>query len=173
MRSLVPLDSHDLRGLSCPWCGRTPPPATFGVKAVRGSDVLGALACAPASELGGFHPTGSVVITQAWVRREDLGELIGTQMVHRVAAKLGDRRVRCIVAPGTHQTPDCHHLPGQFLDRVGFVEFIPGAQWKLDLRRTLRVPDVVRQVAGAFGRLARPEPTGRGVNPRSRLPESS
>ncbi|MFP5415593.1 MAG: hypothetical protein ACLGHZ_01740 [Actinomycetes bacterium] len=156
MRSLVPLDSSDLQDLACPWCGRTPQRATLGFKAVRGAHVVGLLAAAPASELGGFHPNGSVVVVQAWVRQEDLGELIGSQLVHRLAAVLDDRHVRCIVAPGTYGVPDCRHLPGAFLDRLGFVEFVAGSQWRLDLHRTVRVPEAVRTAGELFGRLVRP-----------------
>lgn len=164
MRSLVALDSVDLRSLACPWCGRVPQGATFGWKAVRDGVVVGVLAAAPASELGGPYPTGSVVVVQAWVRREDVRELIGTQLVHRAAAALTSRRVRSIVVPGTYGVPDCRHLPGAFLDKLGFVESIAGRQWRMDLRRTVVVPDVVRTVATGLGRLVRPgrpAPAGR------------
>ncbi|HHU37859.1 MAG TPA: hypothetical protein GXZ45_00990 [Propionibacterium sp.] len=164
MRSLVALDSVDLRTLACPWCGRVPQRATFGWKAVRDGKVVGVLAAAPASELGGPYPPGSVVVVQAWVRREDVRELIGTQLVHRAAAALINRRVRCVVAPGTYGVPDCRHLPGAFLDKLGFAESIAGRQWRLDLRRTVVVPDAVRSAVTGFARLlrpGRPAPAGR------------
>lgn len=164
MRSLMALDSHDLHALACPWCGRTPQGATGGFKAVRDGQVVGVLAFASADELGGMYPTGSVVIVQVWIRREDVRELIGTQLVHRAAAVLTTRRVRCIVAPGTFGTPDCRHLPGAFLDKLGFVESIAGRQWRLDLRRTVLAPDALRSVVAGFARLlrpGRPAPAGR------------
>lgn len=164
MRSLVALDSVDLRTLACPWCGRVPQGATFGWKAVRDGEVVGVLAAAPASALGGPYPQGSVVVVQAWVRRQDVRELIGTQLVHRAAAALTSRRVRCIVAPGTFGVPDCRHLPGPFLAKLGFAESIAGRQWRMDLRRTVRVTSLVRGLADAATRLvrpARPEPAGR------------
>lgn len=155
MRSLVALDSHDLRALACPWCGRTPRGATHGLKAVRDGEVVGVLAAAPASELGGMYPSNSVVVLQLWVRREDLGELIGTQLVQRLAAT-APPRVRCIVASGTHRAGDCRHLPSTWLESLGFVESVAGVQWRLDLRRTLRIPDAARGLADAVSRLVRP-----------------
>ncbi|WP_282006139.1 hypothetical protein [Propioniciclava sinopodophylli] len=170
MRSLVALDSVDLRTLACPWCGRVPQGATFGWKAVRDGAVVGVLAAAPASELGGPYPQGAVVVVQAWVRREDVRELIGTQLVHRAAAALTTRGVSCLVAPGTFGVPDCRHLPGAFLDKLGFTESVAGRQWRIDLRRTLRVPEAVRGVADLVGRLvrpARPAPANRSGRPGS------
>lgn len=164
MRSLVALDSLDLRSLACPWCGRVLQGASFGWKAVRDGEVVGVLALAAASELGGPYRQGSVVVVQAWVRREDVRELIGTQLVHRAAAASTARRLRSIVAPGTYGVPDCRHLPGAFLDKLGFVESVAGRQWRLDLRRTVTVPDAVRSVASGFARLLRPgraAPAGR------------
>ncbi|WP_342372639.1 hypothetical protein PCC79_00125 [Propioniciclava soli] len=157
MRSLVRLDSVDLRALACPWCGRTPRGALFGWKAVRDGAVVGAVACAPASQVGDVHPPGSVVIVQMWVRQPDLGELIGTQLIQRLAAAEGARRVRRIIAPGTLGTPDCAHLPGVWLEGRGFVECVRGKQWKLDLRSTVRVQDAVRGVVDAFVRATRAE----------------
>ena len=156
MRSLMSLDSRDLTSLECTWCGRTPPPAVFGFKAVRDGQIVGMLAAAPASSLGGLYPDDSTVIVQAWVRREDLGEQIGTQLMHRMAAAQTHRRVRALVAPGTYGVPDCQHLPAAFLDGLGFLETVPGAQWRLDLRTTVRVPDVVQAVTDAVARVLRP-----------------
>lgn len=164
MRSLVALDSVDLRELACPWCGRTPQGATFGWKAVRDGQVVGVLAAAPASDLGGPYPQGSVVVVQAWVRREDVRELIGTQLVHRASAVLVQRKVRSLIAPGTFGVPDCRHLPGVFLGKLGFTESVAGRQWRLDLRRTVVVPDAVRSAVSGFARLlrpGRPAPAGR------------
>lgn len=164
MRSLVPLDSRDLSVLACPWCGRTPRGATFGLKAMRDGQVVGALAAAAASDLGGFYPPGSVVVVQWWVRREDLGELIGTQLGQRLAAQAHARRVRSIVAHGTRGVPDCRHLPADFLESRGFVECAAGAQWRFDLRRTLRIPEAVKCLVDAAVRVVRPErpaPAGR------------
>lgn len=169
MRSLVPLDSRDLATRACPWCRRTPQGATFGLKAVRDGQVVGLLAAAAASELGGFYPNGSVVITQLWVRREDLGELIGTQLVQRLAARAVARKVRSVVAHGTRGVPDCRHLPADWLEGRGFVECVTGTQWRLDLRRTIRVPEAVRGMVDAAVRAVRPErpaPAGRAVRPR-------
>lgn len=164
MRSLVPLDSRDLRHLACPWCGRTPPRATLGFKAVRDGVVVGMLAAAPASD-GGMDPVDSVVVVQMWVRRQDVGELIGTQLVHRLAAVARDRRVRCVVAPGTRGVPDCGHLPADFLAGLGFTEAVAGTRWRLDLRRTVPVAGLVRAARDAVGRFVRnprPAPANRG-----------
>ena len=163
MRSLVRLDSVDLRALACPWCGRTPRGALFGWKAVRDGAVVGAVACAPASQVGDVHPPGSVVIVQMWVRSEDVGELIGTQLIQRLAAMCDPRRVRTLVAHGTLGAPDCRHLPGEWLESRGFVECVRGKQWKLDLGRTLRVPAAVREAVQAIVRAVRP---GRPVSAR-------
>lgn len=156
MRSLMSLDSHDLTSLECTWCGRTPPPAVFGFKAVREGRIVGMLAAAPASSLGGPYPDGSTVIVQAWVCREDLGEQIGTQLIHRMAAAQTHRKVRALIAPGTYGVPDCRHLPAVFLDGLGFLETVPGSQWRLDLNSTITVPDAVRAVTDAVTRLLRP-----------------
>lgn len=156
MRALEPLDTHDLRTLACPTCGRTPVGATLGFKALRDGVVIGVLAASPASELGGFFPQGSVVITQMWVRDADVREMVGSQLVHRTAAVLGARKVRTIVASGTRGRPDCRHLPAGFLEKLSFVEFVPGIQWKLDLRRTVRVPELVRVAADEVARVVRP-----------------
>lgn len=157
MRSLVALESRDLATLTCPWCGRTPARASFGLKAVRDGRVVGLLAGAQASELGGFYPNGSIVITQLWVRREDLGELIGTQLVQRLAARPPGSKARSIIAHGIRGTPDCRHLPAEWLESRGFVECAAGAQWRLDLRRTLRLPETLRGLVDAGVRLVRPE----------------
>lgn len=168
MRNLLPLTGTDLSSLTCPWCGRAPSTATIGLKVMRGGTVIGLVAAAPASELGGLYPSGAVVTTQAWVRPEDLGEGVGSQMIHRLARQLTQREnrgVRCLVAPGTRGEPDCRHLPGAFLDGLGFEEYVTGAQWRLDLRRTIPVPDAVRAVGdtvGAWVRHARPSPASRG-----------
>lgn len=164
MRSLVALDSHDLRELACPWCGRTPRGASGGFKAVREGRVVGALAFAPGADLGGMYPANSIVVLQLWVRREDLGELIGTQLVQRLAAA-APQRTRCVIAAGTHRAGDCCRLPAAWLEGRGFVEAVVGAQWKLDLRRTVPVTGVVRGALDAVGRLVRPprpSPAGRG-----------
>ena len=169
MRSLVALDSHDLRALACPWCGRTPQGASGGFKAVRDGRVVGVVAFAPGSELGGMYPAQSVVVLQLWVRREDLGELIGTQLVQQLAARAVARKVRSVVAHGTRGVPDCRHLPADWLEARGFVECVTGTQWRLDLRRTIRVPEAVRGMVDAAVRAVRPErpaPAGRAVRPR-------
>ncbi len=166
MRQLLGLDGHDLTGLPCPWCGRTPQPATSGLKAVRDGAVVGMVGWAAAGSLGGLYPTGSVVVTQLWVRREDLGELIGSQLVQRAAGVVSGRRgVRCLVAPGTLGVPDCHHLPADWLEARGFAESVRGSQWRLDLGGAIRLPDALRWTAEAAVRLVRPErpaPANRG-----------
>ena len=164
MRSLVPLDSRDLATRACPWCGRTPRGASGGFKAVREGRVVGALAFAAGADLGGMYPANSIVVLQLWVRREDLGELIGTQLVQRLAAA-APQRTRCVIAAGTHRAGDCCRLPAAWLEGRGFVEAVVGAQWKLDLRRTVPVTGVVRGALDAVGRLVRPprpSPAGRG-----------
>ncbi|MFT3876445.1 MAG: hypothetical protein QM708_08500 [Propioniciclava sp.] len=156
MRSIMSLDSQDLTALACPWCGRTPPPAVFGLKTVREGEVVGMIAAAPASALNGPYLEGSTVIVQAWVRRPEVGEQIGTQLMHRLAATQTHRGVRALIAPGTYGVPNCQHLPAAFLDGLGFLETVPGAQWRMDLRSTIRVPDAVQAVADAVSRILRP-----------------
>ncbi|NLE17832.1 MAG: hypothetical protein GX632_04745, partial [Propioniciclava sp.] len=49
-------------------------------------------------------------------------------------------------------------------------ESVAGRQWRMDLRRTLRVPEAVRGVADLVGRLvrpARPAPANRSGRPGS------
>lgn len=157
MRSVVPLSPADLTSLVCPWCGRTPGAATAGFKVVRDRTVLGLVAVAPSHGQAGVCPHGAVVIEQLWVRREDVEELIGTQLVQRVAGQAVARGARCLVARGTRGAPDCRHLPGDWLDRVGFVEHVAGVQWRLDFRRTASVLDAVRGVTDAAARLVRGE----------------
>lgn len=168
MRSLQALDGHDLRTLACPWCGRTPGEATFGLKAVRDGEAVGLLALREADE-GGVDRAGSVLVCQLWVHPEHAGELVGTQLVHRAVAHLDERHVRTLVAPGTHGVPDCAHAPGAFWERLGFVEAVAGRRWRLDLRRTVRVPDLVRGVRDAVARAVnpgRPATAGRGLRSR-------
>ncbi len=171
MRSIVSLDSVDLAGLTCPWCGRGVPRSAFGFKVTRGGEVVGLAACTPSEELGGLYPSSSVVIDQLWVRPPDVGELVGSQLVQRVAAVVGTRRRRYVVAGGTHGVPDCRHLPADFLAALGFVESVPGVQWRLDLRRTARVAQAVRSASGLVSRLLegrRAAPAGRGAQSASR-----
>lgn len=168
MRSLQPLDGHDLREAVCPWCGRTPRAAAFGLKAVRDGVVVGLIALAPAAA-DGVDRADSVLVCQMWVHPDHVGELVGTQLVQRAVAHLGERRVRFLVAGGTHGVPDCTHLPGAFWQRLGFVEAVTGRRWRLDLRRTVCVPDLVRGVRDAVARAVnpgRPAPAGRGLRSR-------
>lgn len=164
MRSVVPLTPHELRGLTCPWCGRTPGAATAGFKVLRDRTVLGAIAVAPSHGQAGLCPSSAAVVEQLWVRREDVGELIGTQLVQRAAGQAVAQGARCLVARGTRGVPDCRHLPGGWLDRVGFVEHVAGVQWRLEFRRTATILDAVRGVTDAAARLARggrPAPANR------------
>ena len=167
MRSLVALDSHDFATVVCPWCGRGAPRSSFGFKVLRDDEVVGLLACSASDELGGFYPQSSVVITQLWVSPEHVGELVGSQLVQKVAAVVAPERVRYLVSGGTHGVPDCRHLPAGFLDAVGFVESVPGVQWRLDLWRTTWVARAARQVMGWVERLwpgRRPAPAGRSIH---------
>lgn len=166
MRLLNALDSTDFATLTCPWCGRAAPRSSFGFKVVRDGAVVGLAACSPADQLGGLYPMSSVVITQLWVRSDDVSELVGSQLVHRVAAAVGSRRVRYVVSGGTHGVPDCRHLPAGFLEALGFIESVPGVQWRLDLRRTAKVARAVRSASALVGRLLegrRPAPAGRAT----------
>lgn len=155
MRSVQPADPADLRGLRCPVCGSRAASATLGFKAVRDREVIGFIAVAPSDVLG-MLPRGAMVVEQLWVRPDDVGELVGTQLVQRAAGVLVARRVVCLVARGTRGRADCGHLPGGWLEHEGFVEQVRGAQWRLDLRRTLPVTDAVRSAWSAVGRLVRP-----------------
>ena len=169
MRSQVALDSRDLATVVCPWCGRGAPRSSFGFKVLRDDEVVGMLACSASEELGGFYPVSSVVITQLWVRPDDVGELVGSQLVQRLAAVVLPGRVRYVVAGGTHGASDCRHLPSGFLDALGFVESVPGVQWRLDLRRTSWVMRAARQLAAWVERLPgrRPAPAGRSIRERT------
>lgn len=158
MRRVVPLDSIDLKELVCPWCGRSPGVSTLGLKTVRDGEVIGMIGAAESDALGSFYPRASVVITQLWVRREDRGELIGTQLVQALAARLYQRRhLRCIVAHGTPTAPTCQKLPIDWLENHGFTAAQARGQWRLDLRRTVRVPDPVMAALNATVRAIRPE----------------
>ena len=165
MRSVQPADFVDLRALACPRCGATPRDATLGFKVVRDREVLGFLALAP-SDAVGVLPRGSMLVEQLWVRQDDVGELIGTQLLQRAAGALHARGVRCLVARGTLGVSDCRHLPGAWLEHVGFVVQVRGVQWRLDLRRTLPVPDAVRAAWAAAGGVLRP---GRATPATGRL----
>lgn len=164
MRSIRQAEPGDLRTRACPVCGAVPRWATLGFTVARDGEVVGFLALAPSDALG-VLPRGSMVVEQLWVRPEDVGEQVGTQLVQRAAAVLHARRVRCLVATGTRGVADCRHLPGAWLERVGFVEQVRGAQWRLDLRRAVPVPDAVRAAWAGVGRLVRPvrpAPASRG-----------
>lgn len=156
MRSVQPAEPSELRTLACPRCGRTPQSATLGFKVVRDRTVIGFIAVAP-SDAVGVLPVGSMVVEQLWVHPADVGELVGTQLVQRAAGVLHARGVRCLVAKGTRGASDCRHLPGSWLERVGFAEAVRGVQWRLDLRRTIPVRDAVRAAWASLGRLVRPE----------------
>lgn len=154
MRTLVPLDSRDLSSLACAWCGQPPSDATGGFKALRDGEVVGMIAVAPAPA-DGAHAPQTCVVRQLWVLPGHTTELIGTQLVQRELRDVTDRGIRFLVAPGTHGVPDCRHLPGAWLTKLGFVESVRGAQWRLDLRRTVRVRAAVRTAAETLARVVR------------------
>lgn len=156
MRTLVPLDARDLAGLGCPWCGRPPADASGGFKALRDADVVGVVAIAPAPP-DGTQAAQTVLVRQLWVRPDHTSELIGSQLVHRVMRELSDRGIRFLVAPGTHAVPDCRHLPAAWLEKLGFVESVRGAQWRLDLRRTIRVRNAALAAVESLVRVVRPQ----------------
>lgn len=158
MRSILVAEPADLRGLACPVCGGVPAAAEMGFKVVRDREVIGFVACA-SSEALGLLPRGALAIDQLWVCPDDVGELVGTQLVQRVAGYAHTRGVRFLVARGTHGHADCRRLPGTWLERVGFVENVRGVQWRLDLRRTVVVPDALRAAWSSVERLvSRPNP---------------
>ncbi len=171
MRSVQPVAPGDLRSVACPDCGRTPRVATHGFAVLRDREVIGFLALAATDALG-VLPRGSVAVEQLWVRPDDRGELVGTQLVQRAAALAHSTGARHVVAWGTRgAAPDCQHLPGGWLDRVGFVEQVRGVQWRLDLRRTITVPDALRaawSLVGKVVRTVRPMPPA----PATRTPAS-
>lgn len=158
MRRVVPMDSVDLKELVCPWCGRSPGVSMFGLKTVRDGEVIGMIGAAESDALGSFYPRASAVITQLWVRQDDLGELVGTQLVQALAGRLTQRRhLRCMVAHGAQTAPSCQKLPADWLEDRGFTAAQARGQWRLDLRRTVRVPDPVRAAFDATVRVIRPE----------------
>ncbi|MFV0452699.1 MAG: hypothetical protein ACK5LS_10755 [Propioniciclava sp.] len=166
MRRVVPLATHDLAELACPWCGRTVGVATFGLKTVRDGEVLGLLAAAHAEAIDGFYPRASVILTQLWVRPQDRGELVGTQLIQRLAARLAPGPTRCIVAHGTVSDPTCQQLPAAWLEDRGFTRSQARGQWRLDLRRTIRLPDAVHAALKSTVGVVRPErpaPAGRSA----------
>ncbi|MFV0407425.1 MAG: GNAT family N-acetyltransferase [Propioniciclava sp.] len=157
MRRVSPLDSGELGELVCPGCGRTPGAATFGLQTVRDGRTIGMLGAMDAEAAGGFYPRASIVITQLWVRPEDRGELVGTQLVQRLAAQVARHRIRCIVAHGTYAAATCQQLPAEWLEQRGFVAAQARGQWRLDLRRTVWVPHAVRVTLQAGLRALHPE----------------
>ncbi|WP_040159238.1 GNAT family N-acetyltransferase [Nigerium massiliense] len=144
MRSLTSLEPADFRELSCPWCGSTPGDASAGFKVSRGGRTIGMIAVSPPDRGRDLCPPRSVVLTQLWVAPADLGEHVGTQLLQRLCAHLVSQRVRCLVAYGRPGRPDCGHPPAGWLEQQGFAEHIAGVQWRLDLRRTARVPEWAR-----------------------------
>ncbi len=163
MRAVHPADGAALRNLACPVCGRTPASATLGFTVVRDKTVVGFVALA-VPDADAVYPPGTMLVEQLWVHPDDVGELIGTQLVHRAASALQARRMRRLVARGTRRTSDCGHLPGDWLDRVGFVEHVRGVEWRLDLRRTAPVTDALRAAWGSVARgvrTQRPAPASR------------
>lgn len=156
MRSVQPADVAELRTVACPVCGWTSRGSTLGFKVVRDRTVIGFVAVS-ASDAASNLPQGSASIDQLWVHPDDVGELVGTQLVQRVAGHLNARGVRLLVARGTRGASDCRHLPGAWLERMGFVEHVRGVQWRLDLRRTVPVVDAARAAWATLVRLARPE----------------
>lgn len=166
MRSMQPMDAHELAALGCPWCGRVRQGGVLGFKVVRDKVVLGAIVLAPDRGELGVCPSGTAVVRSLWVRPEEVGEHVGTQLVERAAAHLRAGHARCLVSAGTRGTADCARPPASWLEHVGFVEHVAGVQWRLDLRRTL---PLVRQVSDALDaavrafRPARPAPAGRNA----------
>lgn len=165
MRSMQPMDAADLATLSCPWCGRVRSGGTAGFKVVRDKVVLGAIVLAPHAGEVGLCPAGSVVVKALWVRPEEVGEHVGTQLVERAAAHLRAGHARCLVSAGSRGPGDCAHPPGSWLEHVGFVEHVAGVQWRLDLRRTLPLVRQVTDAVGAAVRVLRPgRPAAAGRN---------
>lgn len=164
MRTLQPLEAHELGTLACPWCGRVATRASLGFKVTRGSDVLGAITVAPPEGEVGLCPQASLLITSLWVREGDQLEHIGTQLVQRAAAHALGRSVRCLVVGGSHGVPSCTRPPAGWLEHVGFVEHVAGVQWRLDLRRTAPITGWLRQVSDAVAQHlspGRPAPANR------------
>lgn len=157
MRSLAPLDTRDLGGLACPWCGRAPERGSRGFKAVRDGRILGVIVLAPSLGERDLCPPGASVIEQLWVDPAEVGEHVGTQLVHRACALLAAERARCLVAYGTYGRPDCAHLPAAFLAATGFREHVGGVQWRIELRRTLPVLPAVADAGRAVLRWVRGE----------------
>lgn len=165
MRSIIPLGPREVAALACPWCGTAPDRGERGYLVAREGRPLGAIVLAPSDRDRDLCPPGASVIERLWVAPSDVGEHVGTQLVQRACAVLVAERARCLVAYGTRGRPDCGHLPAGFLDAAGFREHVDGVQWRIELRRTLAVPPLVRDAAGAAVRLVRgsgrPLPAGR------------
>ncbi len=169
MRSLVTVGPHDLAGLVCPWCGAVPERGDRGFLIAREGRPIGAVVLAAADRDRDLCPPGASVIERLWVAPTDVGEHVGTQLIQRACALLVGERARCLVAYGTRGRPDCAHLPAGFLDAVGFREHVGGVQWRIELRRTVAVPPLIRDAAGAAVRLVRG--SGRPL-PANRVDES-
>ena len=154
MRSLVPLTEQDACRLICPWCGRAAR-GTGGFRVVRGGATIGAAVLAPPERGSDLCPPRSAVLSRLWVRPDDVGEHVGTQLVQRVCAELLASDLRHLVAYGTRGRPDCAHLPVGWLAVVGFADH-GGTQWRIDLRRAAPSLGFVRDAASGLLRGWRP-----------------
>lgn len=164
MRSLIPLETRELRELSCPWCGRTPERGVAGFKVVRDGWTLGAIVLARVEPERDLCPPSALVIERLWVIPDDVRERVGSQLVERACAHVVAQRGRCLIAYGARGRPDCGHLPVAWLERVGFAEHVGGAQWRIELKRTLPVLEAITKVTSdAFRALrpGRPQPANR------------
>ncbi|HQD60447.1 MAG TPA: hypothetical protein PLS37_04410 [Propioniciclava tarda] len=165
MRTLVTLAPSDVAALACPWCGRCPDAAQRGLAVVRDGRTVGVLVLGAADAERDLCPPGASVIERLWVNPDDVGEHIGTQLVQRACALLVAEGGRCLIAYGTPGRPDCAHLPAGWLERVGFKEHVGGVQWRIELRRTVPVAELLADAVARLGQLVRPgqrpQPAGR------------
>ena len=167
----------ELRGLACPYCGRTVAIDTpwavsaatlwgwCGVKLTIEDEVAGLLLLGPQEE------PGQAKVMCAWVGPGHTGVGYGRQLVQAAAAGLVNQKGRAIVARGSRQHVRCEAPPRDFLRAVGFTRSLDDRLWHLDLDRA--VVGERNGVRNAFERLIRslrpvspPNPAGGAISGR-------
>ncbi len=167
----------ELRGLACPYCGRTVAIDTpwavsaatlwgwCGVKLTIDGEVAGLLLLGPQEE------PGQAMVMCAWVSPGHTGVGYGRQLVQAAAAGLVSQKGRSIVARGSRQHVRCEAPPRDFLRAVGFTRSLDDRLWHLDLDRA--VVGERNGVRNAFERLIRslrpvspPNPAGGAISGR-------
>ena len=170
---LSTLTLAELSGLACPYCGQTTAADTpwartaaarwgwCGVRLVIEQETAGVLLVSPLPE----DPRQAMVMW-AWVAPDHVSAGYGRQLVQSMAARLDERRVRTLIAQGSHLTPRCTAPHRDFLRAVGFVRSREDRLWRLELDRTAADRGGVLQAFERFVDSLRPvppEPAGGAV----------